>query len=130
MRNSHGLAHGKSDLYVVVHLEAEDGAVVSIDEDEIDAAAWHDLEEVAAWTTHPINRECLRALGVDGVHGANAPVTPGPIADPNTIRAAAIALIAPRIFTLTIVPGNNAYGHLTITSNGSPSGDNVSGIYP
>jgi hypothetical protein len=59
MRNSHGLAHGKSDLYVVVHLEAEDGAVVSIDEDEIDAAAWHDLEEVAAWTTHPINRECL-----------------------------------------------------------------------
>jgi hypothetical protein len=70
MRNSHGLAHGKSDLYVVVHLEAEDGAVVSIDEDEIDAAAWHDLEEVAAWTTHPINRECLRALAVDGVDGA------------------------------------------------------------
>ena len=34
-------------------------SVVSIDEDEIDAAAWHDLEEVAAWTTHPINRECL-----------------------------------------------------------------------
>lgn len=45
-------------------------SVVSIDEDEIDAAAWHDLEEVAAWTTHPINRECLRALSVDGVDGA------------------------------------------------------------
>ena len=70
MRNSHGLAHGKSDLYVVVHLEAEDGAEVSIDEDEIDAAEWHDLEEVAKWTTHPINRECLRALGVAGVDGA------------------------------------------------------------
>ena len=65
MRNSHGLAHGKSDLYVVVHLEAEGNGDIKIDENEIQAAAWHDLEEVATWTKHPINRECLRALGVD-----------------------------------------------------------------
>ena len=69
MRNSHGLAFGKSDLYVVNHLIADADACVEIDTNEIDEAKWFDVEEWKTFTTHPINREVIAQLEERNGHG-------------------------------------------------------------
>jgi ADP-ribose pyrophosphatase YjhB (NUDIX family) len=69
MRNSHGLAFGKSDLYVVNHLIADADACVEIDTNEIDEAKWFDVEEWKTFTTHPINREVIAQLEERDGHG-------------------------------------------------------------
>ena len=73
LRNSHQMSFGKSDLYVVCHLEVEEkeeeessssssNEVLGIDPDEIEEARWFDVHEWAKTTTHPINLEVIEQL--------------------------------------------------------------------
>ncbi len=84
-RHQHGLAFGKGDIFTVSLLELDEGdgggggdpGAITIDPDEIEEAVWLPLEEVHEWTQHPINLECLRALGVgDGPAGLPPPLPP------------------------------------------------------
>ena len=75
LRHQHGLSFGRSDIYVICHLDAET-VDINIDQVEIADATWMPLEEFASSTKHPMNKRVAAMFLPHGAAGRDDVAVP------------------------------------------------------